>query len=64
MQREEYIAFCQIKIFNLVVNNEFIARNLVRKLDDEGNSFIWLGKKEQIMFLKRYKALHFNCKRS
>ena len=36
----------QIKIFNLVVNNEFIARNLVRKLDDEGNSILHMvGKK-------------------
>uniref|UniRef100_F6GZA3 PGG domain-containing protein n=1 Tax=Vitis vinifera TaxID=29760 RepID=F6GZA3_VITVI len=36
----------QIKIFILVVNNEFIARNLVRKLDDEGNSILHMvGKK-------------------
>ena len=29
-----------------MVNNEFIARNLVRKLDDEGNSILHMvGKK-------------------
>ncbi|KAL6332631.1 hypothetical protein AAG906_009951 [Vitis piasezkii] len=30
------IKYCQIEIFNLVVNNEFIARKLVRKLENEG----------------------------
>ncbi|KAL6333853.1 hypothetical protein AAG906_031151 [Vitis piasezkii] len=40
------IKYRQIEIFNLVVNNEFIARKLVRKLDNEGNSILHMvGKK-------------------
>lgn len=40
------VKYRQIEIFNLVVNNEMLARRLVRKTDEWGNSILHMvGKK-------------------